>query len=268
MAPDVLPSGTEESPMSRRLLPLVLLACLFATAAFAADDPMVGAWKLNPQKSKLVDEMKVASLGGNKYSFNFGGPQSETIVADGTDQPGLGGTTLAVTPGQADWTVVRKKDGRVQLRAIWTLSADGKQLHDDYTEFAGDGKSMHVDYVYDRRAPGQGFAGDWVSTSQQIDTEYILEMRAYEGGGLTMLIPSEGVEKNLVFDNKDYPNAGSERVTSSRRVNDRTIEVTDKRNGDVVSTQEISISEDGKTLTLTIRVPSRTDPNVLVFDRN
>ena len=81
----------------RAFLLLLPLSCLVAGAALAADDPMVGDWKLNPQKSKLIDEMKVTSLGGNKYSFDFGAGPPETIVVDGTDQPGNFGTTFAVT---------------------------------------------------------------------------------------------------------------------------------------------------------------------------
>jgi hypothetical protein len=41
---------------------LLPLACLTATAAWSADDPMLGNWKLNAQKSRLVDEMKITSL--------------------------------------------------------------------------------------------------------------------------------------------------------------------------------------------------------------
>jgi hypothetical protein len=75
--------------MFKRAFLLLPLVCLAAGAAWAADDPMVGDWKLNPQKSKLIDEMKVTSLVGNKYSFDFGGGSPETIVVDGTDQPGI-----------------------------------------------------------------------------------------------------------------------------------------------------------------------------------
>jgi hypothetical protein len=85
------------SGMFKRAFLLLPLACLVLGAAWAADDPMVGDWKLNPQKSKLIDEMKVTSLGGNKYSFDFGAGPPETIVVDGTDQPGNFGTTFAVT---------------------------------------------------------------------------------------------------------------------------------------------------------------------------
>lgn len=96
---------------------LLLVACLFAGTLWAADDPFVGKWKFNPSKSKLTEEMKVESAGGNKYAFDFGGGIPETIVTDGTDQPGYRGTTLSVSVlGQDSWKVVRKKDGRLLLR--------------------------------------------------------------------------------------------------------------------------------------------------------
>ena len=45
-------------------------------------------------------------------ALDFGGGV-ETIVADGTDQPGLSGTTVSITVGGPDaWKIVRKKDGR------------------------------------------------------------------------------------------------------------------------------------------------------------
>jgi hypothetical protein len=271
LAVNVLPVWVKGGSMFKRSFMLLPLACLAAGAALAADNPIVGNWKLNPQKSTLIDEMKVTSLGGNKYSFDFGGGTPETIVADGTDQPGLAGTTLAVASDGTDgWKVVRKKDGRVELIGIWTLSKGGNTLHDDYTEFGDNGKTTtHVLYVYDRRGGGPGFAGDWVSTSEQVDTVYVLQVRPYEGEGLSISSPSEGVTTNVKFDGKDYPNVASGRnfVSSAQRVNERTVELTNKIDGNVADTQEISVSEDGKTLTMTIHTPQRSEPNVLVFDK-
>lgn len=253
--------------MLRHALLLLPLACLTAGAVWAADDPMVGDWKLNPQKSQLIDEMKVTSQGENRYSFDFGGGSPETVVVDGTDQPGNFGTTLAVTAvSPAEWRVVRKKGGRVEVTGIWTLSKEGT-LHDDYTETSDDGKTNHMVYVYERRGEGAGFAGDWVSTSAQMDTAYLVQVRPYEGGGLSMINSSQGVTKNLKFDGRDYPNAGSKTVSSAQRVNARTVDLTNKVAGNVVATQEITISEDGKTLTITIRRPARSVPDVLVFER-
>ena len=71
--------------------------------------------------------MKVASLGENKYSFDFGSGDPEVAVADGTDQPAHFGIMI---PGKVNapdqWTVVRKKDGSVVATGVWTLSKDGE----------------------------------------------------------------------------------------------------------------------------------------------
>lgn len=83
--------------MFKRALPL-LVPCLLAGTLWAATDPFVGDWKLNASRSKLTDVMKVESLGTSKYAFDFiGDGKGEAIVVDGTDQPGIFGTTLSVT---------------------------------------------------------------------------------------------------------------------------------------------------------------------------
>jgi len=254
--------------MSKRILQL-LVACLVAGTIWAADDPFVGKWKLNPQKSKMTDEMKVTSLGGNKFSFDFGDGNPETIVADGTDQPASSGSTLAVTEVSPDeWRVVRKRDGRVEVRATWTLSNDGKTLHDDFTFIGDSGKTTHLVYVYERKGAGSGFAFDWVSTSEQLDTVYVVQVRPFEGDGLSFITSGEGT-MNLKFDGKDYPGQGSavNIMSSGQRLNARTLELTDKISGKVVDTREVSVSGDGKSLTMTVHEPGRSEPNVFVFDR-
>src|SRR5258708_10572202 len=102
--------------MLSRIFQLLLLVCLGTVSASAANDPFVGKWKVNPSKSKLYDEMKVEGAGANKYTFTFGPGQVDTVVADGSDQPALSGTTLSITvKGANSWEVVRKMKGRVLL---------------------------------------------------------------------------------------------------------------------------------------------------------
>jgi len=256
--------------MVRQSFLLFSLACLSATAAWSANDPMLGNWKLDGQKSRLIDEMKITSLGGIKYLLDFGGGPPETVVADGTDQPGNNGTTNSTTIlSPNEWRGERKKDGKVQIVGIWTLSKDGKTLHDDFTYFPESGKTVHIDYVYERRGTGSGFAGDWVSTTSQIDAVYVVQVKPFDDDGLSIVSPAEGTTKNIKFDGKDYPIAGSgaTRVSSAQRHDERTIALTDKIDGKIVDTQEISVSADSNILTMTIHVPDRSDPNVLVFER-
>src|ERR1700723_3675815 len=109
--------------------------------------------------------MKVESGSANKYTFIFSEPNTETVAIDGTDHPGISGTTLSVTEqGPRVWKVVRKSQGRTLLTAIWTLSEDGRTLHDSFTQYRHDGSPFTVDYLYQRQAGGSGFAGTWQST--------------------------------------------------------------------------------------------------------
>lgn len=146
--------------MFKRVFQLLLITFLATGALWAADDPFVGQWKLNPSRSKIADVMKVSHVDANKYAFDLGAG-NETIVTDGTDQPGYSGTTLSVTvEGPNTWKVVRKQKGRVLLTGIWTLSKDGSTLRDHFTAFATNGSpSTVLDYVYKRRADGSGFVG-------------------------------------------------------------------------------------------------------------
>ena len=257
--------------MFKRTFELLLVACLGTGALWAANDPFVGEWKLNPARSKLTDQMKVESVGANKYVFDFGGG-SETIVVDGTDQPGNFGSTLSVTvEGPDTWKVIRKKDGRMLITATWKLSKDGNTLTDDFTGIEPNGSTFNLNYVYRRTAGSSGFAGTWESTSETVNSVFVLQVRPYEGDGLSFIDPSEEETKNVKFDGRDYPNLGPNVVPGSassvRRVNERTLEMTDKIDGKVMDAQQIELSSDLKTLTMTVHTVGRSEPNILVFER-
>src|SRR5215831_14841451 len=101
--------------------------------------------------------MKVEAVVENKYAITFGPGAVDTIVADGTDQPALQGTTLSVTvEGPKNWKVVRKREGRMIVMGNWTLSEDGQRLHDAFTAYQPDGSMTKVNYVYERTAGHSG----------------------------------------------------------------------------------------------------------------
>jgi len=258
--------------MSKLAIKLLLLICMGAPLLSAADDPFVGKWKLNADKSRFPDEMKVQAAGANKYAFDFGGGNPETITADGTDQPGIFGTTLAVTiEGPDTWKVVRKKGGRTLLVGTWKLSPDGQTLSDFYRENQPDGSILSMDYVYKRTAAGSGFAATWDSVSEKMNSPYELQIAPYEEHGLSFSNQAQKTTQSMKFDGKDYPAMGPDvppgSASSGRRVNDRTLEMTDKVKDKVRDTQEVELSPDLKTLTMTVHQAGQSKANILVFDR-
>jgi hypothetical protein len=251
---------------------IVLAICLAAGTAGAAESPFIGEWKLDPSKTRMPDEMKVESKGGNTYAFDFGGG-AETIVVDGSDQPGgYGGTLLSVKPdAPGTWIVERKKDGRLLLRATWKLSKDGHTLTDYFRQFGASGSLYSVDYVYQRTGGGSGFAADWRSIRETMNSPFPFQVKAFQEGGLSFITPLEKKTQNVTFDGKDYPFEGPAAyrgaTASAQRTNDRTLVITDKAGGKLTDTETVALSADLKTLTITTHTPGSDRPSVMVFER-
>jgi hypothetical protein len=174
--------------MIRHAAQLLVVACLTGGTLPAADDPFVGKWRLNVSTSTLTDQMKVQKVGANTYALVFSGTDAETIVADGTDQPGPVETTVSIgvtTP--TSWTVTRKKGGHTLLTGMWNLSKDDQTLTDHY---------------------------------------------------------------------KDYPMMGPDVIaattSSGHRLNERTLDIADKIQGEVFATRQITLSPDRQTLVMTV----------------
>jgi hypothetical protein len=267
----VLPIRAKEVRMLKRILEILPAVCLVTSMASSAQSPFIGQWKFDSSKSRTPDEMKVQSKGGNKYTFDFGGGV-ETILADGTDQPGLQGTLLSAKQEAPDtWIVQRKKDGKLMLRATWKLSADGNTLTDYYREFEPDGSTLSLDYVYQRTGGGSGFAADWQSIQETRNTPLSMEVKAYEGDGLSFNTPAQHRPENVKFDGKDYPEEGSDAgkgpAISARQVDEHSLVITHKYNGKVKGTEEAGLSADLKTLTITLHFAGRDKPDVMVYER-
>ena len=262
--------------MKSTTISLATIAILCAATSRAADEPLIGKWKLNLSKSKLADQMTIALVGANRYTLTFAGVgETETLVADGTEQPGVLGSTISVTiesPG--NWKIVRKQGGRTVLTANWKLSDDGKTLTDTFLGNQPDGSTSRVDLVYKRgenSASNSGIPGTWETTEEKADTAYEIEISPYEGDGLTFQVSGGVPASNVKFDGKDYPPAGANpaagSTTSGRRLGDHSIELTKKLKGKIVETREITVSPDLKTLTMTRHVVDQRLPNILIFDR-
>ena len=268
----------------RGLLSLPVVCVAIGTLC-AANDPFVGKWKVNPAKSRLTDEMKVEAVGENKYVFTFDPDAIDTIVADGSDQPAVNGTTLSVTvKGPNTWEIVRKMNGRTLLRAFWTLSEDGKTLKDAFTQYLPsgltlfsqplpDGSTLVLPYVYERTAGNSGFLGTWDSDSAKVKTGMELQIEPYEGDGLSFKRSDEEMVKKIKFDGKDYPELNPKGVDkgttySGRRVNEHSLKIAYKSKGKITGTQEVELSPDLKTLTITERLVGQSRPkSILVFNQ-
>jgi len=160
--------------MRRTLFAFVLfvLAAVVASPLLAEDNPFVGTWKLNTEKSKFKPgpgpksqtRSVVAEGDGAKYSF-------EGIAADGSTasysfSTNYDGKESAVTgsgmPGGADTIVLKrvsshkvvatlKKGGKETGKAEAEVSKDGKVTTVKTKGKTADGKDYDSESVYDKQ---------------------------------------------------------------------------------------------------------------------
>ena len=147
---------------------LTFVVCVIALAAFAADDSMMGTWKLNEAKSKL----------------GAGGPKNDTVTYEAVGDQikvTIEGTQPDGTKTKTEWTgkfdgkeyastgnpnedmrsvkqvnartldVVSKKGGKVVLTAHVVLAADGKSRTVTSSGTSSEGKKWKSTGVYDKQ---------------------------------------------------------------------------------------------------------------------
>lgn len=250
----------------------IALACLLAGTLWASDDPFCGKWKLNTEKSQFAgDQIKIQNLGGNKYKWTVGNT-SDTIVYDGTDQPVHFDRTISMTPdGTNSWKMVIKKDGRVLSSMTHTISADGKTQTIKGTDTKPDGTTSDFDVVWKKVNGGSGWGGTWQESDVKFTSPDQWEISPYEGDGLTFNTPAYQDVLSMKFDGEEYeekgPNVASGSTSSGKRVNAKTLELTDKVKGQVMDHTKCEVSSDGKTLTLTIHETGQPKALTIVYDK-
>jgi hypothetical protein len=125
--------------------------------------------------------------------------------------------------------------------------------------------------VYKRTTGVSGFPGTWESTNEKVNSVFEIEIRPYEEDGLALITPAEKTTLNMKFDGKDYPSTGpgvpKDSVSEGRRLNERSLERIDKIAGKITDKQEIELSPDLKTMTMTVHATGQSEPSILVFDR-
>jgi hypothetical protein len=247
----------------------VLLAVLIAISLTAADDPFLGKWKINQEKSKTSGlGLKIEDLGANKYRRTGG--VSYEVIADGTDHPRPEGGTRSLTIVNATmWKSVIKRDGVVTSETVWNVSSDGSTMTTHTKGTNPDGSKMEASTVNTRTAGSGGFVGAWVSKAFKLSYQ-LMEFQSY-AGGISLVTPALQTRLDVKFDGKDYkeqgPRADMATVTSGKRLASDAIQLLDKRDGKVVYTNEFRVSADGKTLTVSSKSANWPAPEILVFEK-
>lgn len=249
----------------------ILLVSLFGLNLPAAD-PFVGKWKLNLERSKLTGQsIRIDELPGNMYRFQED-EHTDVIFADGLDHPTHFGDTMSITKKTADnWEITYKRDGRVSMKTTWQVSPDGQTLTYTATGTRPNGAEFKNEMICKRTSGGPGLAGTWQSIDVKLSSPREIYIEPYGKDGQMITFPGRKQTIRMRFDGRDYPEEGPTvregATTSGRRIDQRTIETTEKVKGKVIETAKATISADGNTQTILVTEPGGNAPVVLVYER-
>lgn len=257
-----------------RLCSLFLALTLTCTSAFALEDPFVGTWVYNADKSlKPTIKYTIKDLGGGRYSLTGSTGTTVEIKANGISTKTPAGATVSFRKiDEHDWGMVRD-DGQKMMRT-YNVSPDDKTLtlHD---VFSGNGEDNYeLTTKYARLGPGKGIFGEWqsVSMDERVNgKESRMIIAPFENSGLSFSIPARKHLSQMRFDGKVYVDSGlgdaKGNSSSGRRLNDYVLEIDSQVNGRLEDRAKLQVSNDGKTLTVVSKPANSTAVFSEVWDK-
>jgi hypothetical protein len=154
--------------MKARTALLTVVLCLLGVAAYAADNPFMGSWKLNEAKSKFSpgatknDTVVYSAEGDNMKVTTDGKDGSGKAVhsewvgkTDGKDYPVTGdasGTTRSYkVVNDRKMEMTTKQGDKMTNHGTIEVAKDGKTRTVELEGTAPDGKKMKTKAVYDKQ---------------------------------------------------------------------------------------------------------------------
>jgi len=230
---------------------------LFAPSFLFAQSRFDGAWKMKMDTLQFSGTPEEYLFDKGMYHCFSCVPQVD-VKTDGTDQKVAGYPnydTLAVRildSSSIEFTM--KKEGKLTFVCTETVSPDGQTMTEKFTNtMEAETVTGKADFTRVGKGPAGSHAlsGEW-----RMDTV----KNATRAGTLTIIQTttdgmrfSDGSQSYEVrFDHTDRPASGDSAPTtvSVKLIDDYTIEETSKENGKVVGVKRMTVSKDGRSMTV------------------
>lgn len=232
----------------KSLLGAGLLAVLVVPVALMAQSGFDGTWKVD-LNSAMPTKTNVWLLQNGTYKCTSCNPMID-VKADGQDQQVTGQPFDTISVKIIDHLTVKeveKKNGQIVSDENFTVSSTGDTATDEFANWK-------ISMVRLAKAPpgSHALSGSWKpSKMESISDEELLITYKIEGDILSMSRPTRE-SYTAKLDGTDAPYKGNPDTNgvSVRRIDKSTIEETDKLNGKVLSVTRMTVSLDGKSMTV------------------
>lgn len=240
-----------------------------------------GTWKENEAKAKIGSAVPLrfrtgADGGLEEVRGSEVAPLVQPVHFDGKPYAvDSGKNTLAwKQPGPNKFERQIFESGKLVTTRRIAISNAGKTLTEETEQKLQDGTTALVTTVYSRSSgEGTGLAGTWKAESRHSNNPSQITMSAVGTSSLKWS-SAAGLTYTAALDDKPVAVTGpaviSGTMVAYRQVDDHTLASTGSRNGVVTGNSTMTLSPDGKTLTVTTTAvgPSAgKEPSVSVYEK-
>ena len=254
------------------LATLWVFVSLAAASTAVAQNPFVGTWKLNQEKSQMTgDIMKFGPAAGDAIELSGGGT-TYSFRLDGKPYAlPSGHVAIWRETSAGSWTTeYRNIDGKLLSSDNWKLSSDGKNLTVTTSGVKANGDLFTNSEDYVRTEGTDGLMGSWKSTSVKLSSPNELTIQESGLDGLILKIAALKATAVTKFDGKEVAVEGPDVPTGLRLALTRTgpykFRIVQKLNGSLVDSSEYTVSADGQTMTAVGGAPG-DPPSTTVWEK-
>jgi hypothetical protein len=269
-----------------RIIPLVFVSTLLcfgqsSSAPASVIGRFAGTWKENEAKAKLGSapglRFRTSGDGGlEELRGTDAAPLVQPVHFDGKPYAvDSGKNTLAwkqTVPNQFERQIFQ--EGQLIATRRIKISNGGKTLTEETEQKLQDGTTSLVTVIYSRSSgEGSGLAGIWKPQSRHSNNPARITV---SGAGANSLkwTNQTGVTYTAALDDKPVSVTGPAVISGTmiayKKIDDYTLASTSSRNGVVTGNGTLTLSPDGKVLTVTnMQVGSNVgkDPSVSVYEK-
>jgi hypothetical protein len=245
----------------KKLFWIGLLMALLAPARAMAQSAFDGTWKIDLNQTQMPSRPGVYLLQDGMYHCRTCIPPID-VRADGLDHRVAGDSCYDTVNIRVvdDRTVLEtdKNKGRIVHTEKVTVAPDGNTAIWEFSDSCsanGEEATWKQISVRVTRGPfgAHAISGSWRAMRIMNSSENLTATMKLEGDNFSFR-DSTGQSYTASLDGPEVPFKGdvSNTMISVRRIDQNTIEETDRRAGKVVSVTRFTISADGKSLTVSI----------------
>jgi len=248
---------------------------LLLPAIALADSAFDGDWKTRMDSLKVSGRPDAFEVAGGVYTCSTCAPAIK-VQADGVDHAVSGHPyydTVAVTVlSPTSLRIVDKKTGQEVYNITYTVSADGTLLNARLTDRTG--PQVATEAFTARRVAGgaagsHACSGSWLA-ERMSDANDALLIITYRMTPDYFSMRWNGQSYQAKFDGQEYSVEGDPAHTtvSVRRIDDNTVEETDRRDGRVTGEIRMAAARDGRTIEITDKDLQRGQTTTVILDRH